>query len=234
MEFKKIADELEAYASANYKAFTLRFPDRGLSDEDNVWSLRANNLNLYVINVEMTMDTGSILLSVEDDDAFEELKKHADYIKRSYSVTVGHNPECSCKLIKDGIDWDDADSRDGAFDWIIMNAQMLQDIVDRYLSAYEAKETQRKQKISEFLEKKRACSGKEAATTGNYETKKVFAQTNARTGVRYKIIHRKSQNRHEIWTYDHGKRNRINNSEVEKIKHDKDAMIQYVKDNLLK
>lgn len=229
MEIKEIVDELEAYASDNYKPFVSRFTERKW--DDDTWKLHTNKLRIVTLKIDVATDTCSISLAVDDKDAFEELKGHADYIKSNYGVNVGYNGECSCKLMKDETDWNDTKSKEAIFDWIIMNAQMLQDIAERYLSSFEEKELQGNHKMQDFIDRNQDAIKED--TSDNYETKKIFAQTNTRTGIRYKIIHRKSKDRHEIWTNDHGKRNRINNAEVEKIKQDRNAMIQYVKDNLL-
>lgn len=232
MDFKALAEELNTYAASSFKPIADRFADKRWDDKELVWILRKNELCFSQIKVGFTPVEATLSLTIWNDDAFEELTKHAEYIRNSYGFNVGYNQECLCKSAKD-TDWNDDNAKIAAFDWIIMNAQMLQDIVDRYLSDFEAKEIQRRQQRREVITQK---SSKAVADDQNadYETQKVFAETNRKTGVRYKIIHRKSQNRYEIWTSDHGKRNRVNNSEVEKIKQDKDAMIRYVKNNLLK
>ncbi len=232
MDFKTLVDEFNTYASSSYKPFADRFSDKRWDDRESVWILRKNELCFSQIKVGFIDAETTLSLTIRNNEAFEELKSHAEYIRNSYGFTVGYNQECLCKSAKD-TDWNDDSAKIAAFDWIIMNAQMLQDIVDRYLSDFEAKETRKRQQRREAIAQK---SSKSVTVNQNedYETQKVFAETNRKTGVRYKIIHRKSQSRYEIWTSDHGKRNRVNNSEVEKIKQDKDAMIQYVKNNLLK
>ena len=231
MDFKVLAEELNTYVTDKYKAFTDRFTVKKWSDNESCWILSKNDLCLSEIEISFSVDDVTISLAIWNDNAFEEIKIHSDYIKNNYGLQIGCNQEKVCVLGKE-VAWNNPDSKRDAFDWIIMNSQLFQDIVDRYLDAFEEKELQHRQKIRDFVARRNNKA--DANSNNDYETRKVFAETNNRTGVRYKIIHRKSQDRHEIWTYDHGKRNRINNSEVERIKQDKDAMIRYVKDNLLK
>lgn len=232
MNFKMLAEELNTYAASSFKPFAARFSDKKWDDRESTWILRKNELCLSMINAGFTSTEATLSLTIWNEDAFKELKRHAEHIRNNYGFTVGYDQESLCKSSKD-TDWSDVNEKVAAFDWIIMNAQMLQDIVDRYLSDFEAKEIQRRRQRREEIAQK----GNQSVMVNknaDYETQKVFAETNIETGVRYKIIHRKSKNRYEIWTNDQGERHRVNNSEVERIKQDKDAMIQYVKDNYLK
>ena len=231
MDFRIISDELNLYAANNFKPFADRFKEKQWDNGKCAWVLSKNDLCFSQILVKFTSSDLSLSLAIWNDEAFEELKNHADNIRNSYGVNVGNNQECSCTSIKK-TDWNDNSSKIDSFDWVIMNTQILQDIVDRYLSDYEVNEIQKGLQRGETIAQNRDAE----LTTDkgeDYETKKVFAETNNKNGVRYKIIHRKSKNRYEIWSSNHGIRKRVNNNDIEIIKMDKDAMICYVKDNLL-
>ena len=226
MEGKKIINVFRHYIDECYNILNKRFSLIGIFDsEENTISFKTKSDVCSEVHVKF-LSEGVQLYIYSEDGMYKELRKHQNFIRDSYNISIGNNPKRLCELQMDEVDWDNDSSMEKAFDWIVFNMHLLQDISDRYAAEIEDKNKSQSQKENDGIAVRRIEDDK-------YETKKVFAQTNSKTGIRYKIIHRKSKNRFEIWNNNNGERHRINNADVERIKTDKDAMIKYIKDNLL-
>lgn len=232
MNIEKLSSEFDIYIGEKYKAFINKFSKKVWDKDSYTLSLAISEDALSYIEVVYADSAVSMYIACDDEELFHEIKDHSNLIKNTYNIVAGSNAATLCFIENAGIDWSNRQSAESAFDWIVMNAGLLQDISDKYTHVVEEKAENLSEKIADW----KAQKGKQQATDNDsdYETKKVYAETNNKTGIRYKIIHRKSANRYEIWTSDKNReRHRINNSEVEQLCEDKDAMIKYVKDNYL-